>query len=284
MFKYMAPKILIMEHIVKKSFKNPFVLVGKKKYKDKRYKLKIPDPRMIKPYGIFIKKADLINFFQDCGKLTLGNDKLLYVLPNNIALSLNICHTNFREAKIIKKRLLKEKESNIFFKSNIKELYDYFEKIQISIVFMYQAIETFTNSCIPDEFQYEKKNHKGVKETYTKKEILRWITTSEKLSDIIPNVLSIESPKKHNFWSDFKQLEQIRNEIVHNNKDASNQLYSSLFDSKINKIIDAGLKLIKYFIHLDKYNKIFPFEFCGSTIPIFPISETDLKNINILNY
>ena len=56
-------------------------------------------------------------------------------------------------------------------------------------------------------------NKKKVIEIWNKQNIERWICTTEKIGDIIPEIMHIESPKKLKIWSYFKSLEEMRNYI-----------------------------------------------------------------------
>ena len=71
-------------------------------------------------------------------------------------------------------------------------IYDYLEEIQTSIVFSYKSLESFCNESIPDEYVYKKTNNKGIVEHYSKEQIERWIPTSEKLSDILPEIFKCD--------------------------------------------------------------------------------------------
>lgn len=98
---------------------------------------------------------------------------------------------------------------------DLPRLYNYFESIQTAIISMYTAIESFANICIPHDYVYEKNNAKGIKESYSKELIERYIPTSEKIDKILPSILNCDSPKGSKLWQDFKSLESLRNDIIH---------------------------------------------------------------------
>ncbi|MBU3957599.1 MAG: hypothetical protein KKB25_00825, partial [Nanoarchaeota archaeon] len=104
-------------------------------------------------------------------------------------------------------------------------------------------------------------------------EIERWVPTSEKISDIIPKIMKVSSPKKELFWKDFKTLEEIRNEIIHRKDNTKFDLFSILFDENIVKIIGSGIKVLNYFIKFDKDNVIFPFGFGESQMQIIKVDD-----------
>ena len=230
----------------------------------------------MKPYGVLSKIDNKITFLHNTNTVKHGNLEVTFVPPNNIALSLSIYKKNLLSAVRLKNELLKylDKENNLL-KENIKLLYDYFENIQTTVVFIYNAIETFSNHSIPNNYKYEKTNHKGIKEVYSKNEIERWIQTSEKIGDILPDIMNIKSPKNKHFWSDFKKLEKIRNDIIHPKSFKTAALLETLLQKNIVEILNSAVELLNYFISLDAGNQLFPFGFGESKIPI-----VETENIN----
>ena len=240
--------------------------------------IRLSDPRMIKPYGVLSKIDNEIAFLQNTNTVNFDNLKVTFVPPNNIALSLSIYKKNLISAVKLKRKLSKSSDKKLtLFKENIKLLYDYFEKIQTSIVFIYNAIETFSNHSIPDNYKYEKTNHKGIKEIYSKNEIERWIQTSEKVGNILPDIMKVKSPKNEQFWSDFKKLEKIRNDIIHPKSKKTSALLETLLQKDIVEILNSAVELLNYFISLDTDNLLFPFGFGESKIPI--VETENIENM-----
>lgn len=124
--------------------------------------------------------------------------KIDYFTPNNIALLLSVSSKSFSEAQKIYNEHL-----NPYNKKDEKEIYvdnkkclmersiivcNYLEKIQISIVFGYTAIETFANISIPDKYEYKYKDNKGIIHSYDKEAIERWLSLREKISKILTDI------------------------------------------------------------------------------------------------
>ncbi|WP_223916376.1 hypothetical protein, partial [Aeromonas caviae] len=112
-------------------------------------------------------------------------------------------------------------------------------------------------------------------EHYGKEQIERWVSTSEKISKIIPEVLKCNSPTEKKFWGDFKNLERVRNEIIHSKSNNSAEILVELFSSKIHKYIESSLLLLEYFIELDPCNPIFPLGFGKSQIRVMSLKNPD---------
>ena len=228
------------------------------------------DPRELRPIVIRAKKQEQLIVLGHTEKYELNKQNISFVPPNNISICLNISAREYSTAteyfkKEIQKKLSSGNEIE-FSKDKNKELYNYFENVQTSLIFSYIAVEAFANLTIPDDYELEQINNKKVKEVWNKESIERWKTTTEKIGSIVPDILEVESPKNLKIWSDFKKLESIRNEIIHQ-KTAQNKLNVSstylheFFSNKIFEYISAGPLLIEYFCSKSKSN-----------YPYFPIS------------
>jgi hypothetical protein len=105
---------------------------------------------------------------------------------------------------------------------NISAFFDFLEQTMVAMTFSSQALESFCNFTIQDKL--------GETDTYpvTRKvggitqrlawqaaELERKCSTSEKLSDIVPKLLSMGSPKGKAVWANFVALERVRDGIIH---------------------------------------------------------------------
>ncbi|MBK7667959.1 MAG: hypothetical protein IPJ32_11845 [Sphingobacteriaceae bacterium] len=209
------------------------------------------------------------------------NDKqVFYTTPNNIALSLSIMKKSFKRAKALHKNLiLNRKEKKIDLKDNDKsQLYDFFEEIQACIIFAYVAVEAFTNAAIPENFKYTKTNEKGIEETWNKENIERWMQTSEKLSKILPDILKSTDIKAETFWPKFKELERVRNEIIHQktvNKgtELNQDLYEDMLKTSIFDSVKSSLQVIEFYYNLDNAHPYFPLGMGVAKFQIMPIED-----------
>lgn len=242
------------------------------------------DVRMMRPLVVLDKKTSLTYTLQQGESFELNGKKIFFSKPNNIALFISIAHKDKASAKDIfdnfVAKKLKEKAPVEFKGDENARLYDYFEKIQTAIISIYTAVEALSNVAIPKEFELIKTNNKKVKEIWDKESIERWLTTSEKIGDIVPEILKIDSPKKLKIWSFFKKLEEVRNDIIHQKTTDDPTKVDTLFLRKllakdIFTILDSGFALIQYFCSKDKSHFFFPFGF--GQIEIKPLELDDFS-------
>jgi len=228
------------------------------------------DLRLMRPIAVKDKKNQMVYTLQQSQSFEIENKKIYFYKPNNISLFVNIAHRELKEAKKLYNEFvkikLKENSPVEFKEEENSKLYDYFERIQLAVISIYTAIEALANVAIPRDFELEKINNKKVKEIWTKDNIERWLTTSEKLGDIVPEILKIESPKKIKLWAFFKKLEEIRNDIIHQKSTDDPNKVDTLFlrkllKSDVFKITESGFAIIQYFCEKDKTHSFFPFGF-----------------------
>ena len=273
---------LLEEEILKKNkqyenFIHKFEFGGP--FDENSFKNDIRDERSIKLHS---KNNDKIYFFSKGKEAKYLDKKIIYFTPNNISLSLNLMKKSYKRSKKLLKILLSKSDSKIIqlVEEDKETLYDYFEEITTSIIFSYISIEAFVNAAIPEDFMYEKINEKKVKESWNKENIERWLSTSEKVSDILPRILKTNEIKKEDFWVRFKELEKIRNEIVHQKtiEDGTlldSELYNKLLSPDIFRKISSSLSVIKFFYNYDNAHPYFPL---GLGIAKFQLKE--IENIN----
>ncbi|MHC0444714.1 hypothetical protein ACWA1F_04860 [Flavobacterium sp. 3-218] len=238
------------------------------------FKNDIRDERMIKLHD---KERDKI-YFLNKGKEAKHSDKrIVYYTPNNISLSLSLMKKSYKKSKKHLKVLLGTHEQKLIkLKEKDKvDLYEYFESITTSVIFAYIAVESFANASIPNDFIYERVNEKQVKELWTKENIERWFSTSQKISEILPIFLKTENIKNQSFWPQFKKLEQIRNQIVHqktieDGTQLNSDLYDRLLENDIFRIIGSSVSIIKFFYDYDNAHPYFPL---GLGVAKFQIKE-----------
>ncbi len=213
--------------------------------------------RKLRPVGMISKKHNRLVAFEFNLTQEVNGKEFSFRTPNNIAVCLNVGNREYEMAKrlysvLIFPKITTEKTKIIFDDSELGMLYNYFEHIQTSLIFIYTAVEAFANVAIPETFTHEKLNNKKVKETWGKEQIERWLSTTEKICDILPVVLDVDSPKGESFWRDFKKLEDIRNNIIHqktisNEKNINSKFLSDFFNENIFDVIRSGYLVIEYF-------------------------------------
>ena len=95
-------------------------------------------------------------------------------------------------------------------------LYDFFEQSMIGAVFSYLAIEAFANQVIARELtQSLEVDYHGRRQTLTPEQLERRLATREKLSQVLPVIRSVASPKGTALWERFTRLELARDSTVH---------------------------------------------------------------------
>lgn len=234
----------------------------------------IPDIRSNKPFGLHDKKENQTAFFQRLIRGKIAGRDISVAAPNEISLSLSISRKAVAAADDLRERIKNNSEER-WFSNDVTDVYDMLEEMQTAIVFSYRAIESFCNASIPSDYIYRKENQKGITEEYGKEQIERWLTTSEKVSSILPIVLDCKTPKSEKFWSDFKKLENLRNEIIHSKSSSSLDILAELLSEETKQYIDSSIFLLNYFIQLDPTNQIFPLGFGESIIKVGSVDDAD---------
>ncbi|QHS15138.1 hypothetical protein [Shewanella sp. Arc9-LZ] len=200
--------------------------------------------------------------FQHSDSVKLTKKKTLeYFVPNNISLLLSNSRTALNDAEKMYKEFLLEQQDE-FKEDKIDELWhncflvsNYIEKIQTSIVFSYTALEAFANISIPDDFVYiSQRNNKGIKEQFERQAIERWLSLKDKLDSVLPQIYDCNTISKQNFWSQFLQLEDYRNKIIHQKAIESTSFFYEYFKPSIFKVLRVAENIICYFHDVNKVN------------------------------
>ena len=137
-------------------------------------------------------------------------------IPNATALLLNAAARAFSEARAIRSRnnidgtLIREVSM-----ASDQDAFDYLERMIESIVLAFTALEAFINEYIPADFTHTRQGRDGLPETLDKTAIERFMSIDEKLSAVLPAVLSCASLKGSRIWNDYVQLRKVRDRVVH---------------------------------------------------------------------
>lgn len=195
----------------------------------------------------------------------IGNQKVLFFPPNNIALTLSLMKKAYKKAFVMHKDLIrKKKEKTIKLEEESRALlFDYFEEIVSSVIFAYVSVEAMANAAIPEDFKMEKVNEKGITEIWSKENIERWMSTSQKVTDILPSILKSGDIKIEKFWNNFKELEKLRNDLIHQKTVQSgakldSDIFQKLLKQEVFLKIKSAISVIKYFYDLDNSYPYFP--------------------------
>lgn len=148
----------------------------------------------------------------------LTKKKLLTIpIPNATASMLNAAARAFESARALRSacEIDRSLKREVAFASEVDAL-DYVERMIESIVLAYSAIEAFANESIPSDFVYARhKNSNVLLEAASKTTIERNVSTDEKLTTVLPEVLGCNSPKGTHCWQNYRQLKDSRDRIIH---------------------------------------------------------------------
>lgn len=197
--------------------------------------------------------------YQELEQIHFKKNKLTYFPPNNVGILLSISKNALNEAKIIYDESLDphkfehsfeqtngDRRSFLIAKSKI--VCDYIEKIQISIVFSYTALEAFSNLSIPENYTYKAEvKNKGIIEVYDKNAIERWLPLKDKLCNILTEVYQTKKFKSQPFWNHYTKLETYRHDIIHQKSIRRTEFYKNYFAKDIFNVCQSGEKIIKFF-------------------------------------
>ncbi len=147
--------------------------------------------------------------------------QLTIAIPNATAICISASRRIWKEALEIRNtsKIDRSLKSKVTFNSK-SEAFDYIERIMESIIMAYTALESFVNERIPDDFNYEHTNRKNyTTEVMDKQSIERWLSLNEKLSDVLPLAIGIQSPKGSKCWHSYHRFKKIRDRIIHMKKE-----------------------------------------------------------------
>lgn len=253
---------------------------------------RISKPLCIKQIENGIETGSMV--FQELDEVNFAKNTLTYFPPNNVGLLLSVSKKHLQEAKELYKKHIdpllinhsfvdttaNKKE---FLKAKSKIVADYIETIQICIVFGYTALETFSNLSISDTYQYKVNvKSKGIVELYDKKAIERWVSLSEKLSKILPEIYNTKQIEKNKFWSYFVKLEKYRHDIIHQKTIDRTDFYKSYFNKDIFEICRSAEAVLQFFYEANsekqRTNPLWPWLI--NKDKEFPLT-TDFKSENV---
>ncbi len=132
--------------------------------------------------------------------------------------------------------------------------FDYFQHAKASIIFSFMALESFANVILPEDFSWEVERD-GIKKTFTREEIERKCSISEKISDILPKIQNVDSPKGGQLWEKFDSLRILRDRITHlktkdirkSSIDDSDYIWARLMQPSVLEYPYFAIRLMEYF-------------------------------------
>lgn len=190
----------------------------------------------------------------------LGN--FLMITPNPVCFYLSIAEEEISKFKIfldevnlIDKKVAFPKQDgglDVFRNLQKDELYKLFECAIKIPIFLYTALEAFSNQLIPEKYSYEIKR-KGKKDrTLNREEIEQSISLKEKLSEILDRVYNVQL-KKDILWQVLGDIKNLRDELIHlktrsqSAVKAYNHIYSKLVETDFDKWLESTIGIIKFY-------------------------------------
>ncbi len=151
-----------------------------------------------------------------------ADEPISYIAPNPVALSFDLAVKAMRRAKRLRTTLAYEARSTPMgvtksvANPNTPHLFDMFEACMETAVFSFSAIETFCNYFIAAKLDYTITLHRRDGAiSIEPDEVARNISTEEKLSLVLPELLGCDSPKGKKVWEQFKVLKRARDATIH---------------------------------------------------------------------
>lgn len=156
----------------------------------------------------------------------VGQVNVSFSLPSAPALFLHLAHDAFSAYRDVEIPTLFDLHPQLgIWPDNHTPLLDFCEQFAAHVIFAFTALESFANEIIANEvnakgYSYTttrgaKKGQPGEKVTYRGEAIERNVSLSEKLAQVLPDALDVNSPKGLHLWRDYKSLKDWRDRIIH---------------------------------------------------------------------
>lgn len=208
-------------------------------------------------------------------------------LPNFASIYLNISDVNFKKASDLLDNSIMinnhEIENALYcdYDDGGKNVFDFFEATITSLVFAYMAVEHVVNSIVPNNvviFRKDESNFIIDPKTF----IERKLPLEFKIKKILPQIFKCSfNLGDCKFWSNFKKLQDYRNELVHlKSNEIKNNI--SILSVKMSDmvvdlikldVIESARELIKYLHSKTGDLPGYPREFLNDKINIETYTE-----------
>jgi len=141
----------------------------------------------------------------------------------------------------------------------MKIFYEFFGLTSSFIVMLMTSIEAFVNQHIDKDYKYEKLEQKKYLKVYDYGQILRWISLEDKIEDILNVKYSKDFADKFpNRYVHFKNLKELRDQIVHTKEGQNHQGYIELFRKTLNFKFNDSIEAARDFMNYYEPNLIEP--------------------------
>jgi len=186
------------------------------------------------------------NFIDKCEKLKerINNTKSITVFSKKLTEE-NIKGITTEEIKRL------DPEANILRKLDNEKVFEYMQSSMGVVVSLVTGVESFLNLIIPYNYTTIRENKKGEKVTLDKEQIVRKFSLEDKI-ELVAEIKGKVDTKQQRFWPTFKEVKELRDEIVHFKKmdkkldQMWNPIIVSFFDSDLQKYFDDIVELVNY--------------------------------------
>ena len=211
---------------------------------------------------------------------TLGD--FIMMLPDPVSLNLNNAQNFVDKCEKLKERINKAHKFTVFSKTLTEEkiagkskeeihsmdpdadffreldsdkIFEYIQSSMGVVVSLITAVESFVNLIIPHDYSLKRVNSKGVTEILDKTTMVRKLSIIDKL-ELVATIKSKDNLKQQKFWSTFKAIKDLRDDIIHFKKmdNKIDQMWTpivvSFLDSDLQVFFDETVSLIS-FLHPD---------------------------------
>ena len=181
-------------------------------------------------------------------------------IPDPVWLFLDMAEKSMIEAMSVAKELDKVNKTLMFGEDGEKEIYrdldfdklqEYLELLFSTVIYLITAIETFTNKTIPNNYSHSYYDNKGNKKNMNKSEIEKRLSVEDKIS-IVCRLRKVKGVKQTKFWTTFKKVKQIRDDLVHlktkgdDNINMYDDIFINAFDLDMKLSLDHFIALVNY--------------------------------------
>jgi len=136
-------------------------------------------------------------------------------------------------------------------------LFDFFQHCMVAATFSFQSVESFANFVIANRVKSTMAiDRDGDPKEYDALGLQRHVSTAEKLSTVLPTLLSLPTPKGTKIWEEFVQLRRLRDSTVHlkstdqygkNPQDNADSLFFNFFNCSPRDFPRLALDIAEYF-------------------------------------
>jgi len=241
----------------------------------------------VKPYfRTTLAKPYQGQFFHPAGTSVIMNaevstksvGKFIMMLPDPVSLNLNNAQNFIDKAEMLKEKINRAKQTRVFSKIlnentiqglsmeqiknadpeanivrilNDEKVFEYIQSSMGVVVSLITSVESFLNMIIPHDYTTTRKNRKGEEETLDKEQIVRRFSIEDKI-EVVAEVKNRSEIKQQKFWSSFKEVKNLRDEIIHFKRldKKIDQMWTPIivafFDSDLQQYFDDIVELINF--------------------------------------